>query len=369
MAEMKLNFTDLGRQYKNLEQDIDKAIKEVLLSSQFINGPQVTQIEEQTSKYCNAKYGIGVASGTDAILLSLMALDIQAGDEVITTPFTFIATAEVIALLQAKPVFIDIDANTYNIDVTKIEEKITDKTKAIIPVHLYGQCADMDKIIEIADKHNLSVIEDAAQAIGSEYKNKKSCSMGDFGALSFFPSKNLGGYGDGGMVITSNEEYAMKIKMLRQHGSSKKYHHSHIGINGRLDTLQAAILIVKLQHLDNWIDNRIRLAHRYNDNIKDFVQTPVIEDHNKSVYNQYTIRTDKRDDLIKFLNDNGIPSAVHYPMPIHIQECFEYLDYKQGDFPVSEKTANEVCSLPMFPEMTNDEQDMVIEVINKFFKG
>ncbi|MBU1077711.1 MAG: DegT/DnrJ/EryC1/StrS family aminotransferase [Spirochaetes bacterium] len=368
MSQFKLNFTDLKRQYKNIEKEIEKAVKEVLESSAFINGPQVSKLEEEVAKYCDSKFGIGVASGTDALLLPLMAIDIQPGDEVITTPFTFIATAEVIALLKAKPVFVDIDETTYNIDVKKIEEKITDRTKAIIPVHLFGQMSDMDEIMDLAKKHDLTVIEDACQAIGAEYKNKKACSIGDFSALSFFPSKNLGGYGDGGMVITNNEEYAKKIKMLRQHGSSIKYEHSELGINGRLDTLQAAILIVKLKHLNTWIDNRIRLAERYTKHLKDHVTTPVIRDDNKAVYNQYTIRTEKRDDLIKHLSENGIPTAIHYQKPLHLQECFKYLGLKENDLPISEKVSNDVFSLPMFPEMKEEEQDMVINTILDFFK-
>ncbi len=366
--DFKLNFTDLKRQYKTIEKDIDDAIKNVLESTKFINGPQVSELENEIAKYCGSSFSIGIASGTDALLLSLLAIDIQPGDEVITTPFTFIATAEVIALFNAKPVFVDINENTYNIDVSKIEEKITSKTKAIIPVHLYGQTSDMDEIMDIAKNHNLTVIEDACQAIGAEYKNKKSCSMGDFGCLSFFPSKNLGGYGDGGMVITNNEDMANKIKMLRQHGSSIKYQHTILGINGRLDTLQAAILLVKLKHLDTWIEKRIKLAQRYNEHLKNYVKTPYILDHNKSVYNQYTIRTEKRDELIKQLNENGIPTAIHYPKPLHLQECFKYLGHKEGDFPVSEKISGQVLSLPMFPEMTEEEQDMVTKSITNFFK-
>lgn len=366
--DFKLNFTDLKRQYKTIEKDIDDAIKNVLENTKFINGPQVSEFEKETAKYCRSNFGIGAASGTDALLLSLLAIDIQPGDEVITTPFTFIATAEVIALFNAKPVFVDINENTYNIDVSKIEEKITSKTKAIIPVHLYGQISDMDEIMDIAKNHNLIVIEDACQAIGAEYKNKKSCSIGDFGCLSFFPSKNLGGYGDGGMVITNNEDMANKIKRLRQHGSSIKYQHTILGINGRLDTLQAAILLVKLKHLDTWIEKRIKLAQRYNEHLKNYVKTPYILDHNKSVYNQYTIRTEKRDELIKQLNENGIPTAIHYPMPLHLQECFKYLGHKEGDFPVSEKISAQVLSLPMFPEMTEEEQNMVTKSITNFFK-
>ena len=367
MTDLKLNFTDLHIQYKNLEKEIDSAIKEVLESCRFINGPQVGQLEEAIAGYCNSKYGIGVSSGTDALLLSLMAANIRPGDEVITTPFTFIATAEVVALLGAKPVFVDIDQKTYNIDVNMIEDKINSKTKAIIPVHLFGQMADMDEIMKLAEKNNLIIIEDAAQAIGAEYKNKRSCSIGHFGALSFFPAKNLGSYGDAGMIITNDEKYAEKLIALRNHGQSKKYVHSLTGTNARLDTIQAAILLVKMKYLGQWIDNRIRLANRYNDNLKDWVTTPFKKQENKHVYAQYSIRTEKRDELMKHLNDNGIPTAIHYPRPIHMQECFKNLGYKEGDCPNSKEISNEIMSLPMYPEMTDEKQDIVIEAINQFF--
>ncbi len=366
--ELKLNFTDLKFQYKSLEKDIDAAIKEVLESTQFINGPQVKKLEEEIAALSGAKYGIGVSSGTDALLLALMAIGLQPGDEVITTPFTFIATAEVISFLKAKPVFVDIDDNTYNIDVTKIEEKITDKTKAIIPVHLYGQPVDMDELNDIAKKHNLYVIEDAAQAIGAEYKDKKVCGLGDMGCLSFFPSKNLGGYGDGGMITTNNEDLKDKLLMLRNHGSAKKYVHQIIGTNARLDTLQAAILLVKIKYIEEWNNNRIRIANRYSENLKKYVRVPFIRSDRKAIFHQYTIRTDKRDDLQQFLFEQGIPTAIHYPIPLHKQEAFKYLDYNDGDFPVSENLAKEVISLPMFPEMTEEQQDMVINSIKNFYE-
>lgn len=364
----KLNFTDLNIQYKNLEKEIDTAIKSVLESCRFIKGPQVEQLEGAVAGYCDSKYGIGMGSGTDALLLSLMAIDIQPGDEVITTPFTFIATAEVIAVLKAKPVFVDIDEKTYNINVSQIEDKITSRTKAVIPVHLYGQMAGMDEIMGLSRKHNLIVIEDAAQAIGSQYKNKKSCSIGHFGVLSFFPAKNLGAYGDAGMVITNDEKYANKLRMLKDHGQAERYKHAVIGINGRLDTIQAAILLVKLKYLDQWIENRIKLADQYNEHLKDYVKTPFVKEHNKHVYNQYSIRTDNREELVPFLNKNGIPTAIHYLIPLHLQECFQYLGYKEGDFPVSERISKEILSLPMYPEMTEEQQDMVINTIIEFFK-
>jgi len=364
----KIEFTDLKKQYRNLEPEIVSALKEVMESARFINGPQVKELEQRMAQYCNTKYAVGVSSGTDALILSLMAIDIKPGDEVITTPFTFIATAEVISLLKAVPVFVDIDEKTYNIDVSRIEEKISPKTKAIIPVHLYGQMADMDEILKIARKHNLFVIEDAAQAIGAEYKGKKSGSIGDFGAFSFFPAKNLGCYGDGGAITTNNQESAEKLYMLRQHGSKARYQHSLIGTNARLDTMQAAVLLVKFKYLDEWLENRIKLAQRYTEKLKHLVQTPYVKPERKHVFNQYTIRTEKRDELIKYLNENGIPTAVHYPKPLHLQEAFSYLGYKEGDLPVSEKISKEVLSLPMYPEMSEQEQDLVIETIYKFFE-
>ncbi len=364
----KLNFTDLGRQYRNIKSEILKNIEEVLESTKYINGPQVSMLEQEIANYTGVKYAIGVGSGTDALLISLMAFDIKPGEEIITTPFTFIATAEVISLLGAKPVFVDIDEKSFNIDVNQIEEKITDRTRGIIPVHLYGQMAEMDKIMEIAKKYNLFVIEDAAQAMGSEYKNKKAGSIGDTGCFSFFPAKNLGAYGDAGMIVTNNKNLADKIRMLREHGSAKKYQHQYIGINGRLDTLQAAILLVKVKYLDSYIDNRIKLAKNYSEQLKDYVRVPEILPDRKHTFNQFTIRTEKRDQLQQYLESNGIPTAIHYPMPLHLQPCFKYLGYEEGEFPVAEKTSKEVLSLPMFPEMTEEEQNMVIDTIISFFK-
>jgi len=366
--DLKLNFTDLHIQYKELETEINTALKEVLESCQFIGGRQINELEKSIAEYCHSRYGIAVSSGTDALLLALMAINIQPNDEVITTPFTFIATAEVIAFLKAKPVFVDIDENTCNIDVNQIEEKITSRTRAIIPVHLFGQMADMDEIMALSKKYNLTVIEDAAQSIGAEYKNRRAGSIGHFGCFSLFPAKNLGAFGDAGMIITNNEKNAALLKIIRNHGQSEKYVHSYIGINARMDTLQAAILLVKIKYLDQYLKNRIKLAERYTHQLKDYIKPPYIKNHNKHVFHQYSIRTDKRDELTAYLKENGIPSAIHYPKPIHLQKCFEYLNYQTGDFPVSEKIANEIMSLPMFPEMTDEQQDMVINTITNFFK-
>lgn len=349
---MGIPLLDLKAQYREIKTEIDEAVLNCLSSGCFILGENVSLLEEEVASYCEAKYGIGVASGTDALLLALMAYGIGAQDEVITSPFTFIATAEVITLLGAKPVFVDIDEEVFNLCPDMIKEAITPKTKAIIPVHLYGQAADLDPILKLANDHNLKVIEDGAQAIGARYKGRRIGGLGDVGILSFFPAKNLGGYGDGGMVITNDEEIAGKIKMLRVHGSSKKYHHSLIGINGRLDELQAAILRVKLKKLEEWTKARQKNASYYNELLKDSpVITPKVLPFNEHVYNQYTIRTKNRDKLQEYLKEKGVASAIHYPIPLHLQEAYFYLGYKKGAFAVSEKAAQEILSLPNYPEL------------------
>jgi UDP-2-acetamido-2-deoxy-ribo-hexuluronate aminotransferase len=363
---MKLPFIDLKSQYQEYKKEIDKEIAKVLDSVAFIQGPNVKELEKTLSLYTGAKHCISCSSGTDALVLSLMALDIKEGDEVITTPFTFIATAEVIAFLKAKPVFVDIDEKTYNIDTSKIEEKITHNTKAILPVSLYGQVADMDEINAIAKKYNLKVIEDACQSFGAEYKGKKSCNISDIGCTSFFPSKPLGCYGDGGAVFVSEDEIAEKIRMLLNHGQNERYRHKYIGINGRLDTLQAAVLNVKMRYFEKEVAKRQEIGKRYSELLKDSgVITPFIKDDRTSVYAQYSIRASKREEMIKKLNDAGIPTAVHYPMPLHMQECFSYLGYKKGDFPISEKVSSEILSLPMSPYLSIEQQDMVVEAIRK----
>jgi UDP-2-acetamido-2-deoxy-ribo-hexuluronate aminotransferase len=366
----KMNFIDLKSEYLRMKDEIDEAVKNVLESTAFIMGKDVKLFEQEFAQYLGIEHALGVSSGTDALLVALMAIGIKPGDEVITTPFTFIATAEVIALLGAKPVFVDIDDKTYNIDVTKIEEVITDKTKAIIPVHLYGQSADVDEIMEIAKKHSLVVVEDVAQAMGSEYKDKKCGVIGDIGCFSFFPSKNLGCYGDGGMVVTNNKEYADKMNAIRVHGSAVKYKHEMLGINGRIDTIQAAILRVKLKHFGYTVENRKRVSSLYLEKLKDIegVIPPFTKDDRTHMYNQFTIRTKQRQEVIKALGEKDIPSAVHYPCPLHLQEVFEYLGYKEGDFPVSEQVSNEVMSLPMFPDMTEEEIDSVVNTIKGFFE-
>jgi len=368
---MKIPPLDLKNQYKGIKSEIDAAIKKVVDDQDFILGEEVKNLEAEIAAYCNTKYAVGVASGTDALILSLMAFGIKPGDEVITTPFTFIATAEAVSLLGARPVFVDIDPKTYNIDPALIEEKITNRTKAIIPVHLYGQCADMDPIIGIAKKHSLKVVEDAAQAIGATYKNNKAGSMGDIGALSFFPSKNLGAFGDAGMIVTNYKDLADKIRMLRVHGSSERYMHSMIGTNSRLDNLQAAVLRIKLKYLDKWLDTKREVAKYYNDGLKGLpLSIPYVLEHNIHTYHQYTLKAaSSPEDLMKFLSKNGIEVRTYYPIPLHAQDCYKYLGYKNGDFPESEKASKYVFSLPIFPELSSSQKDYVIKKINLFYES
>ncbi|MBI5193431.1 MAG: DegT/DnrJ/EryC1/StrS family aminotransferase [Nitrospirae bacterium] len=365
---MKLNFIDLKQQYTKYKSEIDQGIAEVVNSTQFIMGPKVSELEQTLAEYVGVRFGISVSSGTDALLLALLAYGVKSGDEILCPPFTFIATAEVIALLGAKPVFVDIDEKTYNINPLLIEEKINKNTKGTIPVSLYGQAAEMDAINAIADRHGIFVVEDGCQSFGSIYKGKRSCGFRDIGVTSFFPSKPLGCYGDGGMIFTDNEEKAGIMKSLRDHGQEKRYKHKYIGINGRLDAIQAAVLLAKFRHFEEEVKLREIKAFYYNEGLRDVVITPYVENYNSSVYAQYSIRTDRRDDLSKYLNDNGIPTAIHYPIPLHFQEAFNYLGYKEGDFPVSEKVSSEILSLPMFPFITNEEQDYVIGKVREFFK-
>jgi dTDP-4-amino-4,6-dideoxygalactose transaminase len=364
---MKVPFLDLKRQYNAIKKEMDEAVFSVLSNTQFILGPEVKSLEEKIASYCGTKFAIGVASGTDALLLSLRACGVKSGDEVITTAFSFFASAGVISRLGANPVFVDIDPETYNINPDQIEKKFTPKTKAIMPVHLFGQCANMDPIMEVARKHNLKVIEDAAQAIGAEYKGKKAGAIGDFGCFSFFPSKNLGGAGDGGMVTANDPEMAEMVRILRVHGSKPKYYHSTIGYNSRLDTLQAAILSVKLKYLDDWTNKRREHAEVYNSAFKGLdLITPKEESFNYHIYNQYTIAVKNRDELRNYLKEKEIGHDTYYPVPLHLQECYRFLGYKKGDLPVSEKKAEKVVSIPIYPELTEQEQDYVISTIKEF---
>jgi len=359
---MKIDFANLQYQYQLYKQEIDKAIQDVLDKSNYIMGNEVNDLEENLKAFTGAKHAITCSSGTDALLLAMMALDIQPDDEIITTPFTFIATAETIAFLGAKPVFVDIDEKTYNIDASKIEEKITSKTKAIMPVSLYGQPADIDAIQAIADKHNLKVIIDGAQSFGSTYKGKTDSNLGDISTTSFFPAKPLGCFGDGGAVFTNDDELAVKMKSLRVHGQSKRYHHQYIGMGGRMDTLQCAIVDVKLRHYKKDLALRQEVAIKYTKALqgKDLI-LPFIDENMTSAWAQYSVRVKNRDELQAKLKEAGIPTAVHYPMPLHLQEAFEYLNYKQGDFPISERVSGEIMSLPMNPYVKDDEITYVSE--------
>lgn len=360
-------MVDLRRQYQNLKSEFNEAVLKVMESAQFINGPDVKELANEIADYLNVKHAIPCASGTDALQLALMALDIGPEDEVITTPFTFVATAETIALLGAKPVYVDIDEKTYNIDPSRIEAAITEQTRAIIPVHLYGQPADMDSIMEIAENHQVPVIEDAAQAVGARYKGKPVCSIGEIGCISFFPSKNLGAYGDAGMVVTKNDILAEKLKMIANHGSKERYHHEILGVNSRLDTVQAAILRIKLKHLDEWNRKRRDIAEYYNHGLQNTdVITPFAAEYAEHIYHQYTIQSGKRDDLQKYFQEKGIPNAIHYPIPLHLQTAFKQHQKAEGKFPNSEYIAKRVISLPMHPDLTQEEQDYIINSIQEF---
>lgn len=361
---MKINFIDLQAQYQEYKQEIDKEVLEVFASAQFIGGEKLNSLERNLAAYTGAKHAIGCSSGTDALLLALMALGVGPGDEVITTPFTFISTAEVVALLGAKSVFVDIDEQSYNIDPSKIESHITERTKAIMPVSLYGQCADMEAINEIAAKYELPVIEDACQSFGATYNGKKSCNLSTIGCTSFFPSKPLGAYGDGGAIFTDDDELATKMRMLLNHGQNERYKHKYIGINGRLDAVQAAILDVKLKYFDKEVKLRDEIGTRYSDLLEDAdVITPKIAETNRSVYAQYSIRVQEREEMIAKLAEQGIPTAVHYPVPLHLQEAFAHLGYAQGDFPISELVSKQIMSLPMSAYLSEAEQDFVVRAI------
>lgn len=363
---MKINMVDLKKQYASIKNEIDAAIKDVVESTQFIMGRKVSEFESACAGYLGVKHAIACASGTDALQIAMMALDIKPGDEIITTPFTFVATAETIALLGAVPVYVDILNDTYNIDPSKIEAAITPRTRAIIPVHLYGQAADLDPILEIAKKHKLYVIEDAAQAFGTEYKGKKVGSIGTIGATSFFPSKNLGAYGDAGMVFTQDDKLAEKISMIAAHGSKERYVHEILGLNSRMDALQAAILNVKLQYIDQWNKARANNARLYTENLKDAdVVTPFKADFSTHIYHQFSIRVKDRKGLQEFLSSREIPTAVHYPIPLHQQPAFVD-ESKSFNLPVAETVAREIISLPMYPELSQEEIEYVAKAITEF---
>ncbi len=386
---MTVPLLDLQAQYATLRAEIQPVVNDVLESQRFILGPEVQALEEEIAAFCGTRFAIGASSGTDALLISLMAANIGYGDEVITTPYTFFATAGSIARVGAVPVFVDIEPDTYNINPALIEAKITAKTKAIIPVHLYGQCANMQPILDVARRHNLIVIEDAAQAIGAEYGGMtrhdgmarhggmaegtrySAGNMGDFGCFSFFPSKNLGAFGDGGMVVANDDEFAHLVKKLRTHGGKDKYRNDMIGMNGRLDALQAAILRVKLKHLDGWSAKRREHADYYDRAFADIeqIRTPHRVPEGTHIYNQYVIRVPRRDELQAHLSAHRIGNAIYYPIPLHVQECFAHLGYQAGDLPESEQAAQETLALPVYPELTQEQQDYVIQTIIQFFRG
>lgn len=359
---MNIDFAKLKYQHELYKDEIEDAILKVARNCNFIMGDEVQELEKSLQDFTGAKYAISCGSGTDALLIAMMALDIKPGDEIITTPFTFIATAETIAFLGATPVFVDIDEKTYNIDPALIEEKITSKTKAIIPVSLYGQPADMDDIKKIADQYNLKVIIDGAQSFGSKYNGKTDSSLGDISTTSFFPAKPLGCYGDGGAVFTNDEELANKMKSLRLHGQSKRYHHKYIGMGGRLDTIQAAVLNVKLKYYPKDLAFRQEVASKYTKALenKSNIVLPYVDKKATSAWAQYSIRLKNRDELQEKLKLAGIPTAVHYPMPLHLQECFKYLGYKKGDFPIAEIVSDEIMSLPMNPYVTDEEIEYIV---------
>jgi dTDP-4-amino-4,6-dideoxygalactose transaminase len=361
---MAVPLLDLNRQYLTIKDKLDAAVMKVFKHNKFILGPEVAQLEERIAALSGVKFGVGVASGTDALLLSLKAAGIGPGNEVITSDFSFFASAGVISRLGAVPVFIDIDKDTYNIDPSALEKAITPKTRAIMPVHLFGQIADMDPIINIARKHNLIVVEDAAQAIGAEYKGKKAGSIGHYGCFSFYPSKNLGGAGDGGMIITNDESRYEMLNILRVHGANPKYYHKVIGYNSRLSTLQAAVLLVKLDYLNEWTKRRRAHAEIYDTAFKGTrIKTPVARDYAYHIYNQYTISVGNRAELMAALKIKNIGFDIYYPVPFHLQECFRNLGYKPDDFPATRKAAESVISIPIYPELTPAEQEEVIEVV------
>ncbi len=365
---MKVPLLDLSVQYANIKDALLRAITAVCDSQAFALGPAVREFEEKIAPYCGCKYAVGVSSGTDALLVALMALDIKPGDEVITTPFTFFATAGSVARLGAKPVFVDVEEDSFNINPSGIEEKITEKTRAIIPVHLFGQAANMEKILAVASRYNISVVEDAAQAISATRNGALCGSFGDMGCFSFYPTKNLGGFGDGGLVTTNSDNLAAKLKILRDHGQNPRYFYKMIGGNFRLDSIQAAVLLVKLRFLEQWNEKRRQNAALYDTFFAGSpVKSPKIDKGNVSIYHQYTITVPQRDALQKYLAENQIGSAIFYPKPLHLQECFGSLGYKKGDFPAAEKLTEQVLSLPVYPELLPEQIEYVARKVLSFY--
>lgn len=390
---MKVPLLDLQAQYQTIRDEVRAAVDRVLESQQFVMGAEVQALEEEIAEYSKAKFAIGCASGSDALLLALMSCRVGPDDEVVTTPFSFFATAAAITRLGARPVFVDIDERTFNLNPALVAEKITNRTKAIIPVHLYGQCAEMDPLIAlsgsadipvggppaslpVSTRHEIPIIEDAAQAIGAEDARRRAGAMGTIGCFSFYPSKNLGGAGDGGMLTTNNLEHARRLRMLRVHGEEQKYHHKVVGINSRLDSLQAAVLRVKLRHLDEWTTARQRKAQQYelmfgDAGLSEKVDLPLVRRGARHIFHQFVIRVrdGRRDALREHLRERGVGTDIYYPVPLHLQECFAYLSYQEGDFPVAEQAAKETLALPVYPELTDEQQDYVVSAIAEFFRA
>jgi dTDP-4-amino-4,6-dideoxygalactose transaminase len=366
---------DIQAQYRNLQTEIDEAVLRVLASGQVILGPEVTALEEEVARYCGVGHAVGCASGTDALLLAFQALGIGPGDEVILPPFTFFATAGTVCRSGARPVFADVDPATYNLDAHQVENKITERTRAICAVHLFGQCADMEPLWRVAERNGIPIIEDAAQALGAEYQGKRAGTLGAMGCFSFYPTKNLGACGDAGMVVTNDPDWAAKLACLRVHGMEPRYHHKYLGWNARIDALQAAILRVKLPYLDQWTAQRQAAAKRYDalieeHHIADFLQRPVVRPQRRHVFNQYTVRVARgqRDDLVRHLKSERIGCEIYYPLPLHRQECLAYLGYQEGDFPASEEACRDVLALPMFPELTAEQQARVIDTCAMYLR-
>jgi dTDP-4-amino-4,6-dideoxygalactose transaminase len=371
--EMNVPLLDLRAQFQTIRGEVMAAVERVFESQHFILGPEVEAFESAAAEYCRVKHAIGCGSGSDALLLALTALGVGPGDEVVTASFSFFATAGSITRLGARPVFVDISPDDFNIDPDLIERAITPRAKAILPVHLYGQCAEMDAIRKVAERHNLPVVEDAAQAIGAGYHELRAGVIGAVGCFSFFPSKNLGGAGEGGLMTTDDDHLAEKLRLLRVHGMRPKYYHQVVGVNSRLDALQAAVLGVKLKYLDRWSDARRRNAEHYGRLFAEAgveeVATPAVRPNRRHIFNQYTIRCSRRDELMDFLKRRGVGSEIYYPVPLHLQECFAYLGYKPGDLPVTERTSRECLSLPVYPELTEEMRRYVVEQIAEFYRS
>ena len=367
---MNVPLLDLQTQYASLRDEMRLAIDRVFESQRFVLGEEVQKLEASIAAYCETKHAVACASGSDAVLLALMALDLRAGDEVITTPFTFFATGAAIARLGARPVFVDIDPRTYNLDASRVSDAITSRTKAILPVHLYGQCADMDALLAVSERHGIPIVEDAAQAIGATDKGRRAGSLGLVASFSFYPTKNLGGAGDGGILTTSDDDVAERLRRLRNHGGRNEYQHEEVGINSRLDELQAAVLNIKMRHLDKWSDERARKAAVYDQLLGDTpfeLITPSVREEARHIYHQYVVRVPQyRDALMEHLKQHGVGTKVYYPIPLHRQECFAYLGYKEGDFPESERAARETFALPAYPELGETQQAYVVETIKSF---